>query len=757
MSSQNEIMRFIATFFQWAFVISCLFLPLLLSNLYCILSLSLLNCVIAQQVNINQTTAALSEARTALAATSSGELVFFGGGYNTTNGTSSDRVDICNVTSGIWTTATLSVPRFDLAATSSCNLVFFAGGWNWTIFYNQVDIYNISNGIWSIATLSQARSRLAATSVGSVVLFAGGYNSSNDSNVIFNIVDIYNVPNNTWTSATLSQARYWLAATSVANRYALFAGGFTTSNFFSSVLDIFDSLNGTWNTTTLSEPRVFLAAASLGNLSFFASGTSIDIFNPFLQTWSSATLSQSRYQLAAASTADIVSFAGGYDGFTFSSVVDMYSVTNNIWFTTTLSQARAELAATSSISTNKIFFGGGINISTNSGVSNAVDIFDISLVPFTSLSTMSPATSSYIASLAPLLFWSPSIVSSYSPSTSPSASNIILAIVFGVIGTLLLVGAVVFFVIILKKRRKRRKLITSESSETAWMGRTTTNESTSTTVRSKTIKLDSTMHKILRKSQIPSYELLIDKEIGEGTYGKVFLGRWNNMPVALKFCIQKGTISDILRETKIIVHLPPHPNVLQVFGVSLEESQIILVLEYCERGSLDKLLFNPYLEISEDYKMQLIRGIAAGMQHLHKHNIVHRDLAARNILLTSKGEPKLSDFGLSRILEKFDDGETQSKLGPMRWMPPESLAQKNYSKKSDVWSFGLVVYEIVTRSEPHKDRNIVEVLVKIRDEGLTPAIPSDCPKKLRQLMEMCWNKEPEQRPTFETICSLLGN
>jgi hypothetical protein len=100
-------------------------------------------------------TARLSEARDELAATSLGDLVFFGGGWNATG--RSDRVDICNVTSGSWTTATLSIPRYRLAATSAGNLVFFAGGWNGTTSLNQVDIYNVSYGSWSTATLSQAR------------------------------------------------------------------------------------------------------------------------------------------------------------------------------------------------------------------------------------------------------------------------------------------------------------------------------------------------------------------------------------------------------------------------------------------------------------------------------------------------------------------------------------------------------------------------------------------------------------------------
>jgi serine/threonine protein kinase len=88
--------------------------------------------------------------------------------------------------------------------------------------------------------------------------------------------------------------------------------------------------------------------------------------------------------------------------------------------------------------------------------------------------------------------------------------------------------------------------------------------------------------------------------------------------------------------------LPPHPNVVHVFGISVDGPQPVIILEYCGGGSLDKVLFDSRQKLSEEQKLRFVRGIAAGMLHLHKHNIVHRDLAARNILLTTSGDPKIS-------------------------------------------------------------------------------------------------------------------
>jgi serine/threonine protein kinase len=176
-------------------------------------------------------------------------------------------------------------------------------------------------------------------------------------------------------------------------------------------------------------------------------------------------------------------------------------------------------------------------------------------------------------------------------------------------------------------------------------------------------------------------------------------------------------------------------------------------------GSLDKVLHDKDHYIANEQKICWVHEIALGMRHLHKYNIVHRDLAARNILLSHSNlidtHLKISDFGMSRVLQEDSASKTRTGIGPVCWMAPESLREKIYSKKSDVWMFGILVYEIVSRCEPHYDKDPMRVSSLIRDEGVTPNIPNDCPHKLRQLMIICWNKQPEQRPSFETICEIL--
>jgi serine/threonine protein kinase len=127
--------------------------------------------------------------------------------------------------------------------------------------------------------------------------------------------------------------------------------------------------------------------------------------------------------------------------------------------------------------------------------------------------------------------------------------------------------------------------------------------------------------------------------------------------VALKFCKEKEGFDSFLKEAALMTELPPHPNVVQMYGVSIDGPQPILVLEYCARGSLDKLLSEKARHLSENDKLDFVKGIARGMFHLHYHNIVHRDLAARNILLNEANVPKISDFGMSRIIKKDEEGE----------------------------------------------------------------------------------------------------
>jgi predicted Ser/Thr protein kinase len=254
---------------------------------------------------------------------------------------------------------------------------------------------------------------------------------------------------------------------------------------------------------------------------------------------------------------------------------------------------------------------------------------------------------------------------------------------------------------------------------------------------------------------IPYSSVTLEKEIGVGSFGKVFLGKLRTTKVAIKVANAHIPKDEFIREANFQLAIPPHPNIVQLLGVSVDGPQPLVVLEYCNEGSLDKVLFETKALSTPAEQIALADAIARGIDHLHQNNIVHRDLAVRNILL-HRGEPKISDFGMSRKLKEASQvGKTATTIGPLRWMSPEALGQQLYSTKSDVWSFGLILCEIVTHEEPHQHEDLINVAIKIRDEAFTPAIPESCPPLLREIMEMCWKKDPNERPEMSTICAML--
>jgi predicted Ser/Thr protein kinase len=183
-------------------------------------------------------------------------------------------------------------------------------------------------------------------------------------------------------------------------------------------------------------------------------------------------------------------------------------------------------------------------------------------------------------------------------------------------------------------------------------------------------------------------QIKFGEQLGQGANGQVFKGTWKNTTVALKVSVTTAN-SSVIRELELMMQLRPHPNVVQLLGFSVhpETESIILIIEYCNGGSLDKILYQSGNEISSELQHQWMLGIAKGLSHLHSNNIVHRDVAARNVLL-HQNEVKITDFGMSRLVgEEKRRGTTKSELGPIRWMAPESLKERQYSTKSGKFSF----------------------------------------------------------------------
>lgn len=171
-----------------------------------------------------------------------------------------------------------------------------------------------------------------------------------------------------------------------------------------------------------------------------------------------------------------------------------------------------------------------------------------------------------------------------------------------------------------------------------------------------------------------------------------------------------------------------------MIGVTFPPQPLSLITEFAEGGGLLEYLRNSQ-GVDLGQKKKFISGIALGMNHLSLEKIVHRDLAVRNILLTKHLEPKVSDFGLSRENTPEDGAAvTQSNIGPLKWMSPEAVMSRSYSTKSDVYAFGIVIWEILTVEEPYAEMGPMEAALQVVNNGLRPPIPEGTDPLLVSLM-----------------------
>lgn len=279
----------------------------------------------------------------------------------------------------------------------------------------------------------------------------------------------------------------------------------------------------------------------------------------------------------------------------------------------------------------------------------------------------------------------------------------------------------------------------------------------------------------LRIREFPMSNIRFLQELGEGTFGKVykgellgFYGETNVCTVAIKTLKDHaaGKIQqDFRREVELMTDLQ-HPNIVCLLGVCMKEEPMSMLFEYMSQGDLHQHLMmhspNSDVSVSDDDgnshvldhsdMMYIATQIASGMEYLAGHHFVHRDIAARNILVGDNLTIKISDFGLSRDVYSSDYYRVQGKsLLPVRWMPPESILYGKFTSESDVWSFGVALWEVYSYGlQPYYGYSNQEVIEMIRARQILPC-PDDCPSRIYSLMVECWHEMPLRRPNFKEI------
>ncbi|KAM3823589.1 ephrin type-A receptor 5 [Vipera latastei] len=256
----------------------------------------------------------------------------------------------------------------------------------------------------------------------------------------------------------------------------------------------------------------------------------------------------------------------------------------------------------------------------------------------------------------------------------------------------------------------------------------------------------------------------IERIIGAGEFGEVCSGRLKlpgkcELPVAIK-TLKVGYTEkqrwDFLGEASIMGQFD-HANIIHLEGVVTKSKPVMIVTEYMENGSLDTFLKKNDGHFTVIQLVGMLRGIASGMKYLSDMGYVHRDLAARNILINSNLMCKVSDFGLSRILEDDPEAAYTTRGGkiPIRWTAPEAIAFRKFTSASDVWSYGIVMWEVVSYGErPYWEMTNQDV-IKAVEEGYRLPSPMDCPAALYQLMLDSWQKDRNNRPKFDEIVCIL--
>jgi len=175
------------------------------------------------------------------------------------------------------------------------------------------------------------------------------------------------------------------------------------------------------------------------------------------------------------------------------------------------------------------------------------------------------------------------------------------------------------------------------------------------------------------------------------------------------------------------------------------------------RGSLFKILHDQTMKLQIETIRRMMLDAARGMNYLHKSDpvIIHRDLKSHNLLVDENWKVKVCDFGLSKILETQSDFTTMTACGTPSWTAPEILRNEIYTEKADIYSFGIVLWECMTREDPYSGMPPFQVVLAVGTKGMRPTVPSDCPPVWGTLIVDCWQEKPEVRPSFDLIMERL--
>ena len=252
--------------------------------------------------------------------------------------------------------------------------------------------------------------------------------------------------------------------------------------------------------------------------------------------------------------------------------------------------------------------------------------------------------------------------------------------------------------------------------------------------------------------EIDRNSIRIIKKLGAGQFFEVWEGLWNNTTKVAVKTPRPGIMGthEFLEEAQLIKNLR-HPKLIQLYAVCTLEEPIYIITELMKHGSLLEYLRGDGRLLKLLQLIDMGVQVAAGMAYLEEKCYIHRDLAARNVLVGEHLICKVADFGLARVIgEDIYEVHTGAKC-PIKWTAPEAAMYSRFTIKSDVWSFGILLYELITYGRfPYPGMNNAQVLEALQT-GYRMPCPMGCPEKLYEIMRECWRDDAASRPTFETL------
>ncbi|CAN4107315.1 unnamed protein product [Withania somnifera] len=250
--------------------------------------------------------------------------------------------------------------------------------------------------------------------------------------------------------------------------------------------------------------------------------------------------------------------------------------------------------------------------------------------------------------------------------------------------------------------------------------------------------------------------LNFEYKIASGSYGDLYKGTYCSQEVAIKILKSERLNTELQTEFAQEVYIMRkvrHKNVVQFIGACTRPPNLCIVTEYMSGGSIYDYLHKQKGSFKLPTLLKVAIDVSKGMNYLHQNNIIHRDLKAANLLMDENEVIKVADFGVARV--KAQTGVMTAETGTYRWMAPEVIEHKPYDHKADVFSFGVVVWELLTGKLPYEYLTPLQAAIGVVQKGLRPTIPKHTPSKLVELLQTCWQKEPASRPDFSEIVDIL--